>query len=66
MEREAFWHQLVLGPIEVLGVESLADGLATLRIRYKTTPLNQGRVANEVRKRLVAAFVARGIRPYAG
>jgi small-conductance mechanosensitive channel len=66
MERDAFWQPLVLGPIEVLGVESLADGLATLRIRYKTIPLNQGRVANEVRKRLVAAFVARGIRPYAG
>jgi moderate conductance mechanosensitive channel len=66
MERDAFWQTLVLAPIEVLGVESLADGFATIRIRYKTAPLNQGRVGNELRKRLVAVFVARGIRPYAG
>jgi small conductance mechanosensitive channel len=65
MEREPFWQTLVLAPVEVLGVESLADGFATIRARYKTAPLSRGRVGNELRKRLVAAFVARGIRPYA-
>jgi hypothetical protein len=28
-------------------------------------PLNQGKVANELRRRIVGSFVARGIKPYA-
>jgi small conductance mechanosensitive channel len=60
------WAPLVLAPIEVPGVESIADGFSTIRIRFKTQPLNQAKVANELRRRLVTMFVARGIRPYAG
>ena len=48
-----------------LGVESLDGGAATLRVRFKVLPLNQGKVANELRKRLLGAFVGRGIHPYA-
>ena len=65
MEKDATWSALVLGPLEIIGIESLADGAATLRVRFKTQPLNQGRVANELRRRLMSAFVGRGIRPYA-
>jgi small conductance mechanosensitive channel len=65
MEREAAWAPLILAPIEVLGVESLADGLATMRVRFKTVPLKQRQVSNELRRRLMGAFVGRGIRPYA-
>ena len=65
MERDPTWGGMVLAPIEILGVESLADGAATVRTKFKTYPLSQGRVANELRRRLVAAFVARGIKPYA-
>jgi hypothetical protein len=49
----------------VLGVESLNDGAATVRVKFKTQPLNQGRVANELRRRLMNAFVGRGIKPFA-
>jgi hypothetical protein len=49
----------------VTGVESLADGAATVRAKFKTLPLNQGKVANELRRRLMGAFVGRGIKPYA-
>jgi small conductance mechanosensitive channel len=66
MERDPTWGPVVLAPIEIAGVESLADGFATLRARFKTLPLNQGRVANELRRRLIGAMVGRGIRPYAG
>lgn len=66
MERDESWGPLVLAPIEILGIESLADGLATLRVRFKTVPFNQGKVANELRRRLLTTFVARGIHPYAG
>ena len=48
------------------GVESIADGFSVIRIRLKTLPLNQNKVANELRRRIVTTFVARGIRPYAG
>ena len=59
------WAPLLLAPIEILGVESIADGRATIRSKFKTLPLNQGRVANELRRRLLGALAGRGIRPYA-
>jgi small conductance mechanosensitive channel len=65
MQQDAAWAAQVLAPIEVIGVESLADGLATIRVRFKTAPLKQHQVANELRRRLMGAFVGRGIRPYA-
>ncbi len=64
MEQDPTWGAVVVGPLEVVGVESLADGAATIRVKFKTLPLNQGRVANELRRRLLPTFVGRGIRPY--
>lgn len=64
LEQEAAWAPVILGSIEVLGVEAIADGFATIRSRFKTQPLNQGRIANELRRRLMMTFAARGIRPY--
>jgi small conductance mechanosensitive channel len=64
MQHDPSWSPVILAPLEVIGIESLADGAATLRLKFKTVPLNQGRVANELRRRLVTAFVKRGIRPY--
>jgi small conductance mechanosensitive channel len=58
------WAPVLLAPIEVVGVESLTDGFATIRSRFKTLPLNQNKVANELRRRLMIAFVDRGVRPY--
>jgi small-conductance mechanosensitive channel len=65
MERDPLWGALLLAPLDVLGVESLSDGAATVRVKFKTQPLNQGRVANELRRRLMTAFVGRGIKPFA-
>jgi len=66
MEKDPAWGPLVLTPLEIVGVESLADGAATVRVKFKTLPLNQGRVANELRRRLMSTFVGRGIRPFSG
>jgi moderate conductance mechanosensitive channel len=66
MQADPHWATLVLAPIEILGVESLADGYITVRAKFKTQPLNQNKVANELRKRLVATFAGRGIKPYSG
>jgi small-conductance mechanosensitive channel len=65
MQRDALWGALLLAPLEIIGIESLADGAATMRVKFKTQPLNQGRVANELRRRLMSAFVGRGIKPFA-
>ena len=66
LQRDPFWSAMVLEPIQVAGVTSLADGAATVEAKVKTLPLKQGEVANELRRRTLAVFVARGIRPYAG
>jgi small-conductance mechanosensitive channel len=66
MERDPTWGALVVAPLEVVGVESIDCGLATVRVKFKTLPLNQGKVANELRRRIMVTFVGRGIRPYAG
>jgi small conductance mechanosensitive channel len=65
MERDPPWGALVLEPLEIVGITSLADGAATVTVKFKTLPLNQGKVANELRRRLLGAFVGRGIKPYA-
>jgi small-conductance mechanosensitive channel len=66
LDADPEWQPLLLAPIDVPGVESIVDGFSVIRIRFKTQPLNQNRVANEARRRIVTTFVARGIRPYAG
>jgi moderate conductance mechanosensitive channel len=64
MEHDAVWGSMVQAPLEILGIESLADGAATIRMKFKVNPLNQGKVANELRRRLMGTFVGRGIRPF--
>ncbi len=65
MEKDSAWGGVLLAPLDVLGVESISDGAATIRAKFKTLPLNQGKVANELRRRLMYALVGRGIKPYA-
>src|SRR5262245_35795507 len=65
IERDPVLGKLVHGSVEILGITSLEGGAANVQVRFKTLPLNQGKIANELRRRLVATFVARGIRPYA-
>jgi moderate conductance mechanosensitive channel len=65
MQRDPTFSSVLQAPLEVTGVESLADGAATVRAKFKTLPLNQGKVANELRRRLMGAFIGRGIKPYA-
>jgi small conductance mechanosensitive channel len=65
MERDALWGALVLAPLEIIGIESLDGGAATVRVKFKTQPLNQGKVGNELRRRLMNGFVSRSIKPYA-
>jgi moderate conductance mechanosensitive channel len=64
MQRDPVWGALVAAPMEIAGVESLDGGSVTMRVKFKALPLNQGKVANELRRRILAMFVGRGIKPY--
>ena len=64
LERDPTWSALVVAPIDIIGIVSLDDGMATVRVRQKALPLNQVKVANELRRRIMALFVTRGIRPF--
>jgi moderate conductance mechanosensitive channel len=66
MQRDQAWAAQILAPLDILGVESLDNGMATVRVRFKALPLQQGAVGNELRRRLMSGFVGRGIKPYAG
>jgi len=66
MQADPKWTGVLVDAIEIPGVIAIADGQATISTKFKTLPLNQGRVANELRRRLLGALAARGIRPYSG
>ena len=65
MAADPVWGAHLMQAVEVTGVEAIDSGGVTVRMRFKTQPLQQGPVANELRRRTVGALVARGIRPYA-
>ena len=59
-------NDLVLGPLvlepgEVLGVEAIAPQQATVRLAVKTRPLEQWRVARELRRRILLALREAGV-----
>jgi len=64
IEHDPTLSPLIQASIEILGITSLEGGAANIQVRFKTRPLNQGRIANELRRRLMTTFAARGIRPY--
>lgn len=64
MQSDPQFGPLLFDPIEILGVDAMTDVLATVKAKFKTQPLNQGRVAYELRNRLMRAFAANGIKPY--
>jgi moderate conductance mechanosensitive channel len=64
MEQDPAWRPLLLAPLDIIGIESLAEGFAVVRLKFKTLPLQQSKVAYELRRRLMLAFVSRHIKPY--
>jgi small-conductance mechanosensitive channel len=55
------YADLMLGSPEVLGVEALEPGRLVIRVTARTRPLEQWRVARELRVRIKAALDAAGI-----
>jgi moderate conductance mechanosensitive channel len=61
MSADPMLAPLLLGPLEVLGVESFGAAQVMVRVRFKTAPLKQAEVARDLRRRIISEFAARGI-----
>ncbi|GAB7191444.1 hypothetical protein NUM3379_21510 [Kineococcus sp. NUM-3379] len=61
LREEEDWAPIVLEEPEVWGVEQMAQDGLVIRLVVKTAPLEQWKVARELRRRIKAAFDAEGI-----
>jgi small conductance mechanosensitive channel len=61
LAHEKDWSQLLLDDPEVWGVEALTENSVVLRLVVKTVPLEQWKVARELRRRIKARFDAEGV-----
>jgi small conductance mechanosensitive channel len=61
MWRETQFREAILEPIEVVGVDKLADSGVVLKARIKTAPIQQWNVGREYNRRIKLAFDEAGI-----
>ena len=61
LEADPDHGRAILEPLEVLGVDDFADSQVTIKVRFKTKPIEQWAIAREFRRRIKKAFDARGI-----
>jgi small-conductance mechanosensitive channel len=57
------FREVITGPPEVIGVEQITNNQVVMRLGLKTKPLEQWRVARELRARVKTALDDAGIRP---
>lgn len=60
-EKDPDWAPLLLGPLEIPGLQAMGDSAIVVRARYRTTPGNQWAVGREFNRRIKAEFDKRGI-----
>jgi moderate conductance mechanosensitive channel len=56
LSQEEPYRAVVLAPIEVLGVDKLADSGAVIKARFKTVPNQQWMVGREMNRRIIQRF----------
>jgi small conductance mechanosensitive channel len=61
MRNEARWQNIVLEPLDVMGVEKFVDMAWVMRVRMKTQPSSRWAVSRELNRRFKATFDALGI-----
>lgn len=61
MQRDSEFGTRILSPVELMGVEQLADSAVVLRCRFKVGPSEQGAVRREFQRRLKQEFDTREI-----
>lgn len=62
VQSEEPYRSLILAPLEVLGVEQLAESAVVIRARIKTMPIQQWTVGREMNRRIKKRFEELGIR----
>jgi small-conductance mechanosensitive channel len=55
------YKDVIIDPLEILGVDDFADSQVTIKMMFKTKPGKQWMVAREFRRRVKKAFDAEGI-----
>jgi small conductance mechanosensitive channel len=55
------FRSIILAPLEVMGVDQLADSGVILKARFKTVPMQQWTVAREMNRRIKKTFENSGI-----
>jgi moderate conductance mechanosensitive channel len=61
MRQDAYFGKLILGDVEMLGVDDFADSQVTIKFRMKTLPIKQWEVMREFRRRIKNKFDELGI-----
>jgi len=61
IRREWPWRRIILQPLEVAGLDKLADSAVIIQARIKTRPGEQWRVGREMQRRIKLKFEERGI-----
>jgi moderate conductance mechanosensitive channel len=61
LRKDAYFGKLILGDVEMLGVDDFADSQVTIKFRMKTLPIKQWEVMREFRRRIKNKFDELGI-----
>jgi moderate conductance mechanosensitive channel len=61
MRQDPYYKRLILGELEMLGVDAFADSAVIIKFRIKTLPIKQWEVMREFRRRLKNRFDELGI-----
>lgn len=61
LENDENYRNIILSPMEILGIQELGDSSVTIRTLIKTLPLNQWQVARELKRRIKNTFDEKGI-----
>jgi small-conductance mechanosensitive channel len=65
MQQDREFADMILEPVEILGLDRFADSAMVIKGRIKTRPIKQWKVGREFNRRLKIAFDSRGIEiPY--
>jgi small-conductance mechanosensitive channel len=61
LQKDTAFGDLILAPLEIIGLDSFGPDAAILQARFKTKPINQWTVGREFNRRMKKRFVELGI-----
>lgn len=62
LAKDSVFGQLIVEPMEILGLDSFGESSVNIKVMFKTRPVKQWEVAREFRRRVKKTFDERGIR----